>query len=64
MISPTNILAESAWKEINYVSIKFRMANISLCSDYEKFCNVNLNGKKAIILQNIFDSLKEVKKKF
>ena len=63
MIAPAEIIDETGWKEIKYISTRFRMANISLCSDYELFCKADLTDKKKIILKNIFDSLKVIEKK-
>jgi len=63
MVAPFEIISETGWKEIKYVSTRFRMADIALCSDYELFCNADLNEKKKIILKNILDSLKVIKKK-
>lgn len=63
MIAPSEIIDETEWKEIKHISTRFRMANIALCSDYEQFCNADLNDKKKIVLENILDSLKVIKKK-
>ena len=63
MIAPSEIIEEITWKEIIYVSPRFRMANIAICSDYEQFCYADLKDKMDIILVNILDSLKLIKKK-
>ena len=63
MIAPKEILEETSWREIQYVSTKFRMANISLSLDYDSFCNYDLENKKKIILENVFNSLKIIKKR-
>lgn len=63
MIAPSEIIAETEWKEVKYISMKFRMASISLCSDYERFCNADSARKKELILENVLDSLKMIKKK-
>lgn len=63
MIAPSETINDSEWEEIKYVSMRFRMANISLCSDYELFCNANLKDKRKMLLDNILDSLKVIKQK-
>jgi len=63
MIAPPEIIAETEWKEIKHISTRFRMANIALCTDYEEYCNADLNDKKKIVIENILDSLKVIKKK-
>lgn len=63
MIAPLDILHKTGWKEQKYVSLAYRMASISLISDYDSYCAGDLDEKKQIILNNILRSLKEVKKK-
>lgn len=62
MIAPIDVLNQVDWKEQKYVSRTYRMASISLISDYHSYCNGNVIEKKGIILDNIFRSLQEVKK--
>lgn len=63
MIAPLEVIHESGWKEIKHVSMTYRLANISLLSDYDIYCNADLIEKKWIILQNILESLKVIKVK-
>ena len=63
MVAPSEIIDETEWKEIKHISTKFRMASIALRTDYERFCNADLNDKEKIVLENILDSLKVIKKK-
>ncbi len=63
MIAPDIVLESADWKERKYVSTTYRMASISISSDYKQFYNGDVSVKKEIILKNILDSLKIVKKK-
>lgn len=63
MIAPVDILSTSNWKERMYVSLTYQMCDISLKVDYQEFHGGDIFVKKQIILKNILDSLKVVKKK-
>jgi len=63
MIAPISVLESYNWKEIKYISLNYRMADISLISDYDAYCQDDLVKKKQIILDNIFQSLRVVKKR-
>lgn len=58
LIAPENVMGE-----IKQFHIKARFANIWLRVDYEKYLNSDLEEKKLLILQNIFDSLYVVRKR-
>ncbi len=68
-IGITPILAPSSEKEkgkyLDYqkISMKARMASISLGSDYDIFCHADIDMKKYMILENILRSLFVIKKK-
>ena len=68
-IGITPILALSSEKEkgkyLDYqkISMKARMASISLGSDYDIFCHADIDMKKYMILENILRSLFVIKKK-
>ena len=63
MIAPTSILESCDWKEIKYISLSYRMADISLISNYDEYCNGDIEVKKKLIIENIFESLKVIKKR-
>lgn len=62
MIAPISILESYNWKEIKYISLNYRMADISLISNYDEYCNGNIEVKKKLVIENIFESLKVIKK--
>lgn len=63
MIAPISILESCDWKEIKYISLNYRMADISLISNYEEYCSGNIEVKKKLIIENILESLKVIKKR-
>lgn len=63
MIAPVVVLNSGGWKEIKHVSFTYRMAGISLNSDYDAYCKGDITEKKRILMKNILQSLKVVKKK-
>ena len=54
---------EINWIETKKISSKYKIANISLRSDYDTFCNGDILTKQKIILDNIFSSLYVIKRK-
>jgi hypothetical protein len=62
IIAPDNIIRIGKWKEIKKVLLKSRLAIISLHIDYDTYCNANINEKRNLVLQNVFDSLLVVSK--
>ena len=63
IIAPIQALNSGKWKEIKKISLPYRMASISLTSDYEHFSQADMPTKKQIILENILKSLKVIKRK-
>lgn len=63
MIAPTSILESCDWREIKYISLNYRMADISLILNYDDYCSGNIGVKKKLIIENIFESLKVIKKR-
>lgn len=62
IIAPTQILESGKWKEERRISLPYRMASISLISDYDSFVNADMLLKKKIIIQNILESLGVIKR--
>ena len=63
IIAPQIVLDSGKFKESKYISLAYRMASISLRSDYLKYLESDLTGKKQMILDNIFRSLEVIKKR-
>lgn len=63
MIAPIESLTLANWKEIKYISLPYRMASISLSCDYKDYVNGDIERKKQIVVENILQSLKCVKKR-
>lgn len=63
MIAPVDILSAGEWKERKYISLNYRFADIALISNYELFCNGDILVKKKMIIENIIESLKVIKKR-
>lgn len=63
MIAPESVLTDLGWKKRTYISLTYRMADISLSSSFENYHLGDLEMKKKIMLENILASLKVVKKK-
>lgn len=61
MIAPAQVLNSAKWKEVKKISLPYRMASISLVSDYESFYNADMALKKQMIVENIFRSLGVIK---
>ena len=53
IIAPTQILESGKWKEERKISLPYRMASISLVSDYDSFLKADLMSKRKIIIENI-----------
>lgn len=62
IIAPESII-EARYKETKKVDLKYRMASISLISDYDLYCKLDVDGKKEVILDNILRSLGVVSKR-
>ena len=63
IIVPDSEKSDGQWLECRKVSIPARMASLSLCLDFERFYDADINDKKIMILENILFSLSVVKKK-
>lgn len=62
IIAPRDAL-EKMWSEEKRVSLPYRMASISLHIDYDTYCSADIEDKKKMILDNIFESLRIIKTK-
>ena len=63
IIAPTQILESGKWKEERRISLPYRMASISLISDYDSFIKADMMSKREMILENILKSLAVIKKR-
>lgn len=63
IIAPAQALTDRKWKEIKKISLSYRMANISLISDYDSFYKADIASKKQMIVENILKSLEVIKRK-
>jgi len=63
MIAPKTVLSEIKWKSRKYISLAYRMADISLSSDFDEYHLGDIETKKQMMLDNILDSMKVIKKK-
>ena len=63
MIAPQDVITALEWKPRKYVSVRYRMADISLPSDFKEYHNGDLEWKKEIILENVLSSMQVVKRK-
>ena len=61
IIAPDDVIKQGLGEEEKTISLPYRMAVISLHTDYTKFCGASIEQKKKIVLDNIFRSLKVVK---
>jgi len=59
IIAPLN----ERWEEEKKISLTYRMASIALKSNYDDYCNGDINNKKKMMIENILNSLKYVKKR-
>ena len=63
IIAPTQILESGKWKEERKISLPYRMASISLISDYDSFLEANMMSKRKMIIENILKSLGVIKRR-
>ena len=63
IIAPSVEITSGKWEEVKKILVKSRIAIISLHIDYEIYCSADVQQKKELILQNIFESLMLVHKK-
>ena len=63
IIAPIQILESGKWKEERRISLPYRMASISLISDYDRFIKADMMSKREMILENILKSLAVIKRR-
>jgi hypothetical protein len=63
IVAPRGEIESGKWKEVKKVLIKSKLAIISLHIDYDAYCNADVQEKKNLVLQNIFESLLVISKK-
>jgi hypothetical protein len=63
MIAPKTVLSEIKWKSRKHISLVYRMADISLSSDFDEYHLGDIEIKKQIMLENILESMMVIKKK-
>lgn len=63
IIAPIQVLNDGKWKEVKKISLPYRMASISLVSDYDSFYKADMALKKQIIIENVLRSLSVIKKR-
>lgn len=63
IIAPATALCDNTYKEVTMISLPYRMANISLLSDYNQYAIANELQKQQIIVENILRSLYVIKKR-
>lgn len=63
IIAPTQILESGKWKEERKISLPYRMASISLISDYDSFLKADMMSRRKIIIENILKSLFVIKRR-
>lgn len=63
IIAPTKELQSGKYNETKKISLTYRMADISLITNYESFCNADISIKKQMIVDNILRSLNVVKRR-
>ena len=63
IVAPCEEINAGKWKEVKKILVNSKLAIVSLHIDYDIYCNVDINEKKNLILQNIFSSLWVVRKK-
>lgn len=63
IISPDLRQTDGVWKQEIRISLNFKMASISINSDFDEYVNADTAGKKQIIIENIKKSAHIVKNK-
>lgn len=64
IVAPTPEICEGKWQEIKYISLAYRMANISLYVDYSAYISaIDQDRKVQLIVDNILNSLLVIKKR-
>ncbi|MBQ7309835.1 MAG: hypothetical protein IJW87_06615 [Clostridia bacterium] len=63
IIVPESEKGDKRWAEYRKVNRRYRIASVSLYSDYDAFCQADADAKKIMILENILRSLHYVKER-
>lgn len=63
IIAPIQVLNNGKWKEVKKISLPYRMASISLISDYDSFYKADIALKKQMMVENILKSLNVIKRR-
>ena len=64
IVAPTSEICDGKWQEIKYISLAYRMANISLHVDYSMYISaIDQDRKVQLIVENILSSLLIIKKR-
>ncbi len=63
IIAPKEELEKGLWKETKKCEAKYGFASVSLQIDYEQYVGANMDEKKALIIENVVDSVKAIKTK-
>lgn len=63
IIAPKELLESGKYKEVKYCSVAYGFADVNLYIDYEKYIGADMDGKKALIVKNVVDSVKAIKAK-
>ena len=48
---------------VKYCSVAYGFADVNLFVDYDKYIEANMDEKKALIVENVVDSVKAIKTK-
>lgn len=62
IIVPNSVAEKGVWDEEKRISLRYRMASISLRLNYDSFLVADVSEKKHMILDNIFCSLSIIKR--
>ena len=64
IVAPTSEICDGKWQETKYISLAYRMADISLHVDYSAYISANdQNSKVQLIIDNVLSSLLVIKKR-
>lgn len=63
IIAPKELLENGKYKEMKYCSAAYGFADVNLYIDYDKYIGANMDEKKALIVENVVDSVKAIKTK-
>lgn len=63
IVEPKELIEKGKWKEKCKYDLKFRMVFVSKQIDYEAYIDADIKEKKKLVLDNILDSVKNIRKK-